>query len=134
VLPGAPRNDGVMGSSITQIRNLGDAMAAKLVAAGVADADALRSIGPDAAYARLLQNGAEPHFMAYLAIAMGLEGRHCNAPAGAEKAGLRARFDALKAQAKAQNAKGRTSLDAALAEIGVIEKAAQPTSSRPEKK
>lgn len=123
-----------MSEKITSIRNLGAAMAATLEAAGIPDAETLRDIGADAAYATLLAHGSRPHFIAYIAIVMGLQGRPWNDCQGSEKAALRRRFDAIKSKTAAGNAKGRTPLDAALAEIGVIERPAQPTSSRPEKK
>jgi hypothetical protein len=142
-----------MTTPITTIRNLGAAMQSAFAAAGVPDAETLRDLGPDAAYGRLLDRGSRPHFIAYLAVAMGLQGRHWNDARGDEKSALRRRFDALKTGARPEgigrnvdgpstdrqytdgpNAKGRTHLDAALAEIGVIERSGQPTNSRPEKK
>ena len=123
-----------MGQPISTIRNLGPAMSAAFEAAGIADAETLANLGVDAAYARLLANGHSPHFMAYIAIAMGLQGRPWNDCQGPEKVDLRARFDAVKSRAAGFDKKGRTPLDTALADIGVIERPAQPTSSRPEKK
>ncbi|NNE51364.1 MAG: competence protein TfoX [Sulfitobacter sp.] len=59
---------------------------------------AIRNIGPDAAYARLLGSGMKPHFIGYYVLGMGLQGRPWNDCQGAEKQALRARFDALKAK------------------------------------
>lgn len=109
-------------------------MSAAFCAVGIEDAETLQDIGADDAYARLLANGHRPHFIAYLAVALGLQGRHWNDIEPAEKSAFRARFDAIKSRKSSHDAKGRTLIDAALAEIGVIERAAQPTSSRPEKK
>ncbi|TDL86429.1 TfoX/Sxy family DNA transformation protein [Meridianimarinicoccus aquatilis] len=123
-----------MATPITSIRNLGTAMSAAFTAVGIEDAETLQEIGADEAYAKLLANGHRPHFIAYLAVALGLQGRHWNDIEPAEKTAFRSRFDSIKSRRPLQNAKGRTPIDAALAEIGVIERAAQPTSSRPEKK
>lgn len=115
-------------------------------------------MGADAAYLRLLRAGHRPHFIAYYALVLGLEGRPWTDLPAEEKAALRRRFDALKSQAAARDdappddvppdhaprddapraedappmEKGRSRLEAALDAIGV--RAAQPTSSRPEKK
>lgn len=88
-----------MTEPLTSIRNVGPAMAASLERAGIADAGALRALGPEAAYARMLDAGERPHFMAYLALVTGLQGRPFGDPGPAEKARLRARFDAIRAQA-----------------------------------
>ena len=55
-------------------------------------------MGADAGYLRLLQSGSRPHFIAYYALVMGLQGRSWNDLDDTEKAALRVRFDALKAQ------------------------------------
>lgn len=106
-----------MSEPLTSIRNIGPAMAAALNAAGVPDAGSLRELGADAAYLRLLRTGARPHFIAYYAIEMGLQGRPWNDCGPAEKAALRVRFDALKAAAKDD---GRAALERALDAIGVV--------------
>ena len=112
-------------------------MEAACHAAGIMDADTLHALGADVAYVRLIAHGHRPHVMAFSAIAMGLQGRHWNDADPAEKTALRARFAAAKAAARTNTTheQGRTPMDAALDEIGVIAKSAdQPTSSRPEKK
>jgi DNA transformation protein and related proteins len=119
-----------MASPISSIKHLGPAMEAAFLRAGIATAEELRDVGADAAYLRLLQSGDRPHFIAYYALVMALQGRPWNDCKGAEKAALRVRFDALKA---AGHDKGRSDLEAALDMIGVVERR-QPTSSRPEKK
>jgi hypothetical protein len=120
---------------IRSIRNLGAAMEAACHAAGIMDADALRGLGADTAYARLIAHGHRPHVLAFSAMALGLQGRHWNDAEPAEKAALRVRFDRAKTAAAQQitNEKGRTPMDAALDEIGVIVRPDQPTSSSPEK-
>ena len=126
-----------MTTPIRSIRNLGPAMEAACHAAGIMDAETLRALGADEAYARMIAQGHRPHMMAFSAIALGLQDRHWNDADPAEKAALRARFNAAKAAAGTAptQEKGRTPMDAALVELGVIVKpAAQPTSSRPEKK
>ena len=82
---------------VTTIRNIGPAFAGALARAGIHTAGALREIGADAAYARLLATGHRPHFIGYYVLHMALQGRPWNDCKGAEKAALRARFDALVA-------------------------------------
>lgn len=110
-----------MSSPISSIRNLGPAMEAAFVAVGITSAEALREIGTDAAYARLLRAGQRPHFIAYYVLEMGLQGRPWNDCKGEEKARLRARFDRLKAE----NIPEKDPLDAILDEIGVLPAAAR---------
>ena len=109
---------------VSSIRNLGPAVEAACARAGIDSADALRDLGPDAAYAMLIASGTQPHFIGYYAMVMGLQGRPWNDCQGAEKAALRARFDKIKraAQAAFPKEKGRIPMDAALYEIGVIPK------------
>ena len=110
-----------MGTPISTIRNLGPATEAAFKRAGLSDAEALRRLGPDAAYARLLDAGERPHFIAYYVLVMGLQGRPWNDCQGTEKAALRARFDALKAAHGTPAArKGLAGIEAMLDEIGVI--------------
>ena len=88
-----------MPTPLTEIRNIGPAMAAELKQAGIETAEALRDIGADKAYEAMLRAGSRPHFIAYYVLHMGLQGRPWNDCHGAEKAALRDRFDALKARA-----------------------------------
>jgi DNA transformation protein and related proteins len=106
-----------MSSPVSSIRNLGPAMQAAFARVGVYSAEALRELGADAAYLRLLQGGQRPHFIAYYVLVMGLQGRPWNDCKGAEKAALRARFDALVAEG---HDKGRSDLEAALDALGVV--------------
>lgn len=84
-------------SDFQTIKNIGPAFEEQLIAAGIADAKTLRSLGPDAAYAMLLAAGNKPHFIGYYVLVMALQGRPWNDCKGAEKEALRVKFDALKA-------------------------------------
>jgi len=86
-----------MAEPVSSIRNLGPKSDAHFAKAGITSAEELRDLGADAAYARLIAAGTRPHFIGYYALAMGLQGRPWNDCRGAEKAELRKRFDALKA-------------------------------------
>jgi hypothetical protein len=125
-----------MSAPVSSIRNLGPAFEEACNRAGITCAEHLRDLGADRAYEKLLQTGHRAHFIGYYALVMGLQGRPWNDCHGDEKAALRARFDAICAGAGTGQEKGRSEIEAALNEIGVIEKrpASQPTSSRPEKK
>lgn len=83
--------------SVTAIRNIGPAMAADMARAGITNATALRAMGADAAYGAMIAAGTRPHFIGYYVLHMALQGRPWNDCKGAEKAALRASFDALKA-------------------------------------
>jgi hypothetical protein len=87
-----------MNAPVSSIRNLGPAYEASCTAAGIPDAETLRALGPDAAYAKLLQSGVRPHFIGYYVLVMALQGRPWNDCKGPEKKALRARFDQIKAQ------------------------------------
>lgn len=108
-----------MSTPVSSIRNLGRATEAAFARAGITSAEELQALGADAAYLRLLQAGERPHFIGYYVLVMALQGRPWNDCKGAEKAALRARFDALKARG---HDKGRSDLEAALDLIGVIER------------
>ncbi|MFT7593465.1 MAG: DNA transformation protein, partial [Paracoccaceae bacterium] len=82
-------------------------------------AAALRALGADAAYGRMLETGMKPHFIGYYVLVMALQGRPWNDCKGPEKADLRLRFDALKARSYD---KGRSDFEAALDAIGVIDR------------
>ena len=112
-------------TAIRTIRNLGPATEAAFQRAGIDTAEEVHALGPDAAYARLIGVGEAPHFIGYYSLVMGLQGRPWNDCQGAEKAALRRRFDAIKAEAGKAGAgggkdKGRSEIEAALNEIGVI--------------
>ena len=92
-----------------------DAACAK---AGIHSAQALREIGADACYTRLLQTGLRPHFIGYYVLVMGLQGRPWNDCKGDEKKALRKRFDAIKAEAFDAN---RSAFERAMNEIGILE-------------
>lgn len=105
-----------MSAPVSSIRNLGPAMEAAFARVGITTADALRELGTDAAYAKLLANGARPHFIGYYVIEMGLQGRPWNDCKGKEKERLRARFDALVAT---HHDTGLSELERMLDQIGV---------------
>lgn len=110
-----------MTTPVSTIRNLGPAFERDCTRAGIASAEDLRALGPDAAYARLIAAGVRPHFIGYYVLVMALQGRPWNDCKGAEKAALRVRFDALKSAAPVRDAAARDqAIDRALAEIGVI--------------
>ncbi|MEP3866612.1 MAG: competence protein TfoX, partial [Paracoccaceae bacterium] len=73
----------------------------------------------DETYRMLLASGVRPHFIGYYVLVMGLQGRPWNDCKGDEKAALRKRFDAIKADAFDA---GQSAFEKALNEIGVIEK------------
>ena len=108
-----------MKTPLSTLRNIGPAMELSLQNAGVSSVEAFQTMGADAAYARLLEAGARPHFIVYYVLHMALQGRPWNDCKGEEKQELRKRFDALKATG---HDKGRTRLEAALDAIGVVER------------
>ncbi len=106
-------------SAISTIKNLGPVMEAEFTAAGIMTADALREMGADAGYAKLLENGYRPHFIGYYVLVMGLQGRPWNDCKGDEKKTLRVTFDALKA---AHFNAPKSELDAFMDQIGLIDR------------
>ncbi|MEM9550223.1 MAG: TfoX/Sxy family DNA transformation protein [Pseudomonadota bacterium] len=111
-----------MSEPISSIRNLGPAFEAACARAGIHSADEVRDLGADKTYERLLATGMRAHFIGYYVLVMGLQGRPWNDCQGAEKAALRKRFDALKAETRPDKSAQRSELETALNEIGVIEK------------
>ena len=107
-----------MTDPVSSIRNLGPASDAAFERAGIHTAEDLRALGADEAYRRLLASGSRPHFIGYYAMVMGLQGRPWNDCKGNEKDALRARFDALKAEAAA-NKPPEDKMDAILDQIGI---------------
>lgn len=87
--------------------------------AGIPDAETLRALGADAAYAKLLDNGHRAHFISYYVLHMALQGRPWNDCKGAEKTALRQQFDALKTT---HGDAGRSELEAFLDRIGVTDR------------
>ena len=111
-------HDGVK-TPLSSLRNIGPAMERSLNEVGIFSAEDFRGMGADAAYTRLLQGGARPHFIVYYVLHMALQGRPWNDCKGKEKQELRARFDALKS---VRHDKGRARLEAALDALGVVER------------
>jgi DNA transformation protein len=105
-------------TAISTLRNLGPATEAAFARAGIGSAEALRDLGADAAYARLLAAGERPHFIAYYVLHMALQGRPWNDCQGEEKAELRRRFDALVAGGFDRE---RAKIEAFMREIGLYE-------------
>ena len=85
-------------AALTTIRNIGPAFEKALNEVGITTAEQLRDMGADAAYTKLLENGAKPHFIGYYVLYMALQGRPWNDCKGEEKKALRRQFDAIKAQ------------------------------------
>jgi len=108
-----------MTAPVSSIRNLGPAADRAYGRAGIDSAEALRALGPDEAYRRMLAAGGKAHFIGYYAMVMGLQGRPWNDCRGAEKDALRARFDAIRAQLAGADS-GAAALEAELARIGVL--------------
>ncbi|MCF7700672.1 TfoX/Sxy family protein [Loktanella sp. M215] len=106
-------------TAISSIRNLGPAMETAFRDAGIPDAETLRALGANAAYAKLLDNGHRAHFISYYVLHMALQGRPWNDCKGAEKTALRQQFDALKAT---HGDAGRSELEAFLDRIGVTDR------------
>lgn len=105
-----------MPSPVSSIRNLGPSSEEAYARAGLTTAEQVRDLGPDETYRRLLHAGSRPHFIAYYALVMGLQGRPWNDAQGDEKKKLRQRFDAIKAEAFDQDL---SAFERTLDEIGV---------------
>lgn len=118
-MPGleSPPGKGGKMTDLTSIANIGPATARALAAAGVPDARTLRRIGAHDAYGAMLRAGTRPHFIGYYVLHMALQGRPWNDCRGAEKAGLRQRFDALVVECRGG---GPTPIETALREIGLV--------------
>jgi len=106
-----------MNTPVTTIPNIGPAFARDLARADIHSAEELRDLGPDTAYGRMIAAGVRPHFIGYYVLVMALQGRPWNDCKGAEKAALRARFDALKSTHDDVDLRH---LEAVLDAIGVI--------------
>ena len=104
-------------AAISTIRNLGPAFEKMLNDAGIMSAEDLQSIGANAAYERVLQNGNRPHFIGFYVLHMALQGRPWNDCKGDEKKALRATFDDLIAQ---NFDTAKSDLEAILDRIGVV--------------
>jgi hypothetical protein len=117
---------------VSSLPNLGPRSDEAFARAGIGSAEELFALGADAAYLALLAAGVRPHFIGFCALVLGLQERPWTDFEPSEKAALRARFDALKAEASATRAaRPGAALETELDRLGVR---LQPTSSRPEKK
>lgn len=105
-----------MNTPVSSIRNLGPAYEESCARAGIHSAEALRDLGADAAYARLLDAGMKPHFIGYYVLVMALQGRPWNDCEGAEKKALRQTFDAIKA---ASQENGLSEFERLMDQIGI---------------
>ncbi len=111
-----PRYGASMSEAVSTIPNLGPASEVAFARAGIHTATALRALGADEGYRRLLASGTKPHFIGYYVLVMALQGRPWNDCKGDEKKALRARYDALKAGADT----GKTEWDKAMDFFGVV--------------
>ena len=93
-----------MTDPITTIAGIGPATAEGFARAGIRDAQTLRAMGAHEGYRAWLRAGNPAHFIGYYALVMTLQGRPWNDCRGAEKAALRAAFDALKSEVTAEAA------------------------------
>lgn len=108
-----------MNDKPSSIRNLGPATDKVYADAGIHTAQEIRDLGPDEAYFKLLQSGSRPHFIAYYALVMGLQGRPWNDCKGDEKEALKVRFNTLKSRLK-EAPKSLTEMEKELQKLGVI--------------
>jgi hypothetical protein len=112
-----------MSRPVSDIKNLGPASVEAFARAGITTAEEIEAMGADEAYRRLLRAGSPPHFIGYYVLVMGLQGRPWNDCRDAEKAALRRRFDAIKAEFKANPGEvaGAKRFEAVMNEIGLVQ-------------
>ncbi|NNU80798.1 competence protein TfoX [Halovulum dunhuangense] len=108
-----------MSEPVHAIRNIGPKSVEGFARAGLHNAEDVREIGADAAYARLIASGTRPHFIGYYALVLGLQGRHWNDIDPEEKAALRLRFDAIVGGSKPDHP---SALEAELDRLGVVDR------------
>ena len=111
------REDAGADAPVSSIRNLGPKTEEWFERAGITSAAQLRDVGADEAYRRLLAAGQRPHFIGYYVLVHGLQDRAWNDFEPGEKDMLRARFDALVAESRAD---GRGAFEAELNRLGVV--------------
>ena len=73
---------------VSSMQNLGPAVEATCARAGIHLADELRPLERDLAYVQLIASRAQPHFIGYYAIVMGIQDRPWNDCRGVEKIAL----------------------------------------------
>lgn len=86
---------------------------------GIDTAEQLRELGAVKAYQALLKGGSRPHFIAFYALEMALQGRPWNDCKSKEKEDLRKVFDALKSESFDD---GASEFEKLMNQIGVIER------------
>ena len=86
-----------MGTALETLRNIGPSTANALRNAGILDAETFLALGANEAARKLMGAGDRPHFIVYYVLHMTVQMRPWNDCKGAEKAALRARYDALVA-------------------------------------
>ncbi|UWQ16321.1 TfoX/Sxy family protein [Jannaschia sp. M317] len=104
---------------VSSLRNLGPAVEEACARAGIHSAAALRALGTDEAYARMIAAGTRPHFIGFYVLEMALQGRPWNDCKGDEKKALRVRFDAVKSRTVDTE---RDAFEAMMDAIGVIDR------------
>ncbi|MCB5409753.1 TfoX/Sxy family protein [Pseudogemmobacter faecipullorum] len=105
---------------VSSIRNLGPASEAGFLRAGITSAGALRAIGAEEGYRRLLLAGSRPHFIGFYVLVMALQGRPWNDCKGEEKKALRRRFDQICREVKSSGGGRNYEFEAKISQFGVV--------------
>lgn len=100
-----------MDDTISSLPNLGPGMTEALARGGIHTVTQLRATGADLAYEAVLRAGDRPHFMAFIAIVLALQGRSFRTLDTADKPALRARYDAIRARLKSSAPRADDGLD-----------------------
>lgn len=117
-----PAPDAAADAPISSIRNLGPASEAGFLRAGIPTAGALRAIGAEEGYRRLLLSGTRPHFISFYVLVMALQGRPWNDCQGAEKKALRRRFDQICREVNASGEAPDYAFEAKIRQFGVVQR------------
>lgn len=107
-----------MNTPITSIKNFGAATEKKFISIGITCAEDIKEMGINNAYLQLLKSGERAHFIAYYAMAMGLQGRSWNDCKGKEKEELRKVFDDLVEKSRKDPIAAPSGIEAYLDRIG----------------
>ncbi|MFQ5622776.1 MAG: TfoX/Sxy family protein [Paracoccaceae bacterium] len=108
-----------MSAPVSAIRNLGPASAKAFARAGIDTAEPLRALGAEAAYRKLLRSGQRPHFIAFYALYLGLQGRPWNDLDAEERSRLREVFDEIVASVQGADG-GALEWERQLDALGVV--------------